>query len=497
MIGAVVLATGLLLVLTALAAARIPGGASFARPGISASAGDTAAGVFAFARRGANPLRAFILAPIHPATWSANAAILLGFFVALIAGSMVIGLASAGLSTLLAGIGFIFVAIAIEGARLTARVERWRAFYGEPARPPAHPYKPLRGGTLLDSIRAEFADESRWRDVVYVAINLLLSVFELLVVGFVWFVALGFLTSPIWFDAVAARGLDTGGAFGPLSGHDPLSITARTTAGVALLPVAASLSQLVIALHRGVVAGLLCTNAERELHRQVAQLRQSRSAVLDVEASELHRIERDLHDGAQQRLVALTIDLGLAAGRLDADPVAARKLILEGQGQAREALAEIRDLVRGIAPPILVDRGLVAALQSIIGRGPVSTVLVSSLDAGARLPPAVERAAYFVGSEALANVAKHSGASRCEVRLRRERITAPEGAATDRLVVEVWDDGTGGARLVPGGGLAGLESRVAALDGALTLSSPEGGPTVVRAQFPLAPATPGAQAPTS
>ena len=140
--------------------------------------------------------------------------------------------------------------------------------------------------------------------------------------------------------------------------------------GLALLPVAASLSQLVIALHRGVVSALLCTSESRELRRQVEVLRESRSAVLDTEASELHRIERDLHDGAQQRLVMLNIDLGLAAERLDADPAAARALILEGQAQAREALAEIRDLVRGIAPSILLDRGLVAALESIVGRGP-------------------------------------------------------------------------------------------------------------------------------
>jgi signal transduction histidine kinase len=496
-IGAVVLATGLLLVLTALAAAWIPGGASFARPGISPSVGDAAAGVFAFARRGPNPLRAFVLAPIHPATWSANAAIGLGFLVALLAGAFVFSIGSAGLSTLLAGIGVVLVAIGIEGARVAARIERWRAFYGEPSRPPAHSYKPIRGGTILDGLRAEFADESRWRDVVYAAINLPLSAFELFVVGFVWWAALALLTSPVWFDAAAARGLGTSDAFGPLSGHDPLAITIRTAAGVGLLPVAASLSQLVIALHRGVVAGLLCTNAERELRRQVAQLRESRSAVLDVEASELHRIERDLHDGAQQRLVALTIDLGLAAERLEADPAAARKLILEGQGQAREALAEIRDLVRGIAPPILVDRGLVAALHSIIGRGPVPTTVVNALGAGARLTPAVERAAYFVASEALANVTKHSGAARCEVRLRREQVTSQDGASAERLVVEVWDDGRGGARLEPGGGLAGLESRVAALDGSLTVASPDGGPTTVRAEFPLGPTTPAAPTPTS
>src|SRR6185437_12026520 len=217
----------------------------------------------------------------------------------------------------------------------------------------------------------------------------------------------------------------------------------------------------------------------RELRRQLEVVRRSRSDVIDAEASELHRIERDLHDGAQQRLVALTIDLGLASERLAQDPAAAKQLILEGQEQAREALAEIRQLVRGIAPSILLDRGLVPALESIIGRGPVPTALISDLPAGVRFSAAVERAGYFVVSEALANVAKHSNAERCEVRLRQTDAPA-------RLVAEVWDDGSGGATIEAGGGLAGLASRIAAVDGAFSVSSPPGGPTLVRAEIPVA-----------
>jgi signal transduction histidine kinase len=263
---------------------------------------------------------------------------------------------------------------------------------------------------------------------------------------------------------------------GWFGGQSGVAAVAGVALGLVLLPVSASLAQLVMALHRAVVAGLVCTSESHELRRQVEVLRKSRSAVLDVEASELHRIERDLHDGAQQRLVMLTIDLGLASERIDEDPVAAKQLILEGQQQARQALAEIRDLVRGIAPPILVDRGLVAAIQSVAGRGAVPTTLVSGLAAGERLSPATERAAYFVVTEALANVAKHSGASRCEIRCRRE---------DGRLVVEVWDDGAGGARLEPGGGLAGLGSRIAGVDGTFSVTSPAGGPTLVRAEIPL------------
>ena len=447
MIGAAVLAAGLLLIVSGVAAPRIPGGATFARPGIGRS-------------QGRDPVRAFLLSPIHPATWYANASIGLGLFVGLFAFAVIGAAASAGLTTLLAGIGVILIATAIELSRIVARIERRRAFIGEAVRPAAHPYRPLRGG-LFDILRAEFADESRWRDVLYVGINLPLSVIEFFVVAGLWAAALGLLTLPLWADAAGAAFLP--GYLG-------------TMLGVALVPVAASLSQLVIALHRAVVAGLLCTSESRELRRQVETLTNSRSAVLDVEASELHRIERDLHDGAQQRLVALTIDLGLANERLETDPAGARQLILEGQEQAREALAEIRDLVRGIAPSILLDRGLVAALESISARGPVPTVLVSDLAPGERLPPATERAAYFVVTEALANVAKHSGAKQCEVRCRRE------GA---RLVVEVWDDGQGDARVERGGGLEGLANRIAGVDGTFSVSSPAGGPTVVRAEIPV------------
>jgi signal transduction histidine kinase len=441
-IEAVVLATGLLLILAGLASAQIPGGASFARPGIARS-----------------PLRAFLVSPIHPQTWYANGAIILGFFVGTVGFAVILGLVSTGLTTLLAGVGVLFIALAIEGSRVMARIERWRVFVGEPDRPAAHPYRPLRGNAV-EILRAEFADEARWRDVLYVAVNLPLIVIEFIVVGLVWAGALVMLTMPVWLD--------------PSVPLPPAWV--GSIAGVVLLFVAASLSQLVMALHRQVVVGLLCTSESRELRRQVETLRRSRSAMLDVEASELNRIERDLHDGAQQRLVRLSIDLGLASERIDTDPAGAKDLVRESQDQARQALAEIRALVRGIAPSILLDRGLVPAIESITGRGSVATAVISQLAPGERLPVAVERAAYFVVSEALANVGKHSGATRCEVRCHREG---------SQLVVEVWDDGKGGASMEAGGGLAGLASRLAGVDGALAVSSPAGGPTLVRATIPV------------
>ena len=445
MIEAVVLATGLLLILAGLGSAWIPGGASFARPGISRS-----------------PLQAFLLSPIHPQTWYAVGAIIVGPFVATLAFGIVVALISTGLTTLLAGIGILFIAAGIESSRVVAWVERWRVFVGEPDKPRAHPYRPFRGG-IVDIVRAEFADEARWRDVLYVAVDLPLTIIESTVVGVAWALALSALTLPIWFE--------------PRASLPPIWLA--SVAGVLLLFVAASLSQIVIRLHRQVVAGLLCTSESRALRREVETLRQSRSAVIDVEASELSRIERDLHDGAQQRLVMLSIDLGLASERIDTDPEGAKELMRSSQEQAREALAEIRQLVRGIAPSILLDRGLVPAIESVTGRGPIRTSIRSELAPGTRLSAAVERTAYFVASEALANVAKHSGASNCEVRVRLEG---------GQLVVEIWDDGKGGAIVAPGGGLAGLASRVAGVDGTLTVTSPSGGPTLIRAAIPVAPA---------
>ncbi len=476
MIGGAVLVVGLLLILAGLASARIPGGATFASSGIAVAPeaeGDGSAGPFRLARWARNPVQAFLLSPIHPATWYANAAIGIGFFVGIFAFAILTSIASAGFASILAGIGVLFIALAIEGARFVAWLERRRVTLGGPERLVAHPYRPLRGGVIA-ILKAEFADESRWRDVLYVGVNLPLTIIEFVVVLTVWSLALWLLTMPAWYDAVAGATLPS--FLDALSGHDPLTVAARTFVGAALLPVAASLSQLVMALHRGLVVGLLCTSESRELRRQVATLKESRSAVIDVEASELHRIERDLHDGAQQRLVMLNIDLGLASERIDADPAVAKQLVLDAQEQARQALAELRDLVRGIAPSILLDRGLVPALGSIAAGGPVPTSVRSDLPPGERLPAAIERAAYFVVAEALANVAKHSGAQACEVRCRREDA---------RLVVEVSDDGSGGAMLQPGGGLAGLASRVAGVDGTFTVSSPKGGPTLVRAELPV------------
>jgi signal transduction histidine kinase len=330
------------------------------------------------------------------------------------------------------------------------------------------------GGGLRSMAEAEFLDESRWRDVIYVLVSFPLASLEFLFTFATWAAAIVAATCPLWFESEVD--LHQAASYATLDRHAPaLAAIVFFTGVLVLLPVAAWLSRASMDLHRWVVEALLCVNERQELRQRVESLRESRSAALQVEASELRRIERDLHDGAQQRLVMLAIDLSLASDRIETDPKGARALVHDAREQARQALAELRDLVRGSAPAILLDRGLVAALSSVAGRCPVPTIVDSSLTAGERQPHAVERAAYFVVAEALTNVAKHSEATRCEIRCRR---------VDDTLVVEVWDNGRGGATSAPGGGLAGLADRVEALDGKLTIDSPAGGPTLLRAEIP-------------
>lgn len=419
----------------------------------------------------------FLLSPIHPASWAATGALLLGSWVELAAVIVFTSLVSMGGSLLVLGVGVVLFGLAIEACRVVARIERWRATLADPRPLRPHAYRPYGKG-VGELLLAVFTDPRRWRDVIYVLVAAPLAFLEVTVAVALWVTALALISVPAWLPgAELPPGTVVGfpGFATPAVSREVVSLVA-VVVGVLLLPVAASASRGLMALHRAVVEGLLCESERQSLVRRVETLETSRRAVLDVEASELRRIERDLHDGAQQRLVMLQMDLGMADDKLDTDPAAARALIGDAREHARLALAELRDLVRGIAPAILLDRGLVPALAAIAGRCPVPTTVSSTLPDGSRLPEAVERAAYFVVTEALANVAKHASASRCEIRCRRER---------DTLVVEVWDDGTGGAVIAPGGGLGGLAGRVEALDGALTVDSPSGGPTLVRAEIPV------------
>jgi signal transduction histidine kinase len=214
---------------------------------------------------------------------------------------------------------------------------------------------------------------------------------------------------------------------------------------------------------------------EAELRARVEELQTSRARLVEVSMGERRRLERDLHDGAQQRLVALSLQLGLARRKVEADPQTGARLLDAARTELGRALEELRELARGIHPAILTDRGLGAALHALAERAPLPVDLHQMPED--RLPPAVEAAAYFVVAESLTNVAKYSDAEHASVRVGRV-----DGFA----VVEVSDDGVGGADPAAGTGLRGLADRLAALDGRLEVQSPPGGGTVIRANIPCA-----------
>ncbi|MEU3599031.1 histidine kinase [Streptomyces sp. NPDC006798] len=263
----------------------------------------------------------------------------------------------------------------------------------------------------------------------------------------------------------------------PLQPSAPLwARIAGPVAGVFVVPVAAY-PVTAWAGARAMVARAVLLPREGELR----EVRRSRARLMDAYESERRRIERDLHDGAQQRLVALSVKLGLAGLDLPPGSRAARE-VAEAHRMAKDALAELRELIRGVHPQVLSERGLAAAVRDVAGRSPLPVDL--ELRLAGRLPSSVEVAAYYAVSEALTNAARHSGAARCRV----------GGALTGgTLVVEVSDDGRGGADPGGGTGLTGLADRVAAVDGRMLLSSPPGGPTRLRVEIPVEGAVDGFQ----
>jgi len=216
-----------------------------------------------------------------------------------------------------------------------------------------------------------------------------------------------------------------------------------------------------------------------ELRLRVTQLTVTRADTVDAQAAELRRIERDLHDGAQARLVSLGMTIGLAEELVERDPRAARKLLAEARETSSTALVELRHLVRGIHPPVLAERGLDGAVRALALTLRIPTTVDSDLEG--RLETPVESAGYFAIAEALTNVQRHSGANFAYVSIRR---------ADDGLRLEVGDDGHGGADPMQGTGLIGMERRLAAFDGTMTVSSPPGGPTIVTMELPCVLSSP-------
>ncbi|MFF3014380.1 histidine kinase [Streptomyces sp. NPDC057939] len=253
-----------------------------------------------------------------------------------------------------------------------------------------------------------------------------------------------------------------------------------TATGLLALLATPCVAALTTRLDAAAATALLGPNRARELERRVEDLAESRAGVLDAADLERRRIERDLHDGAQQRLVSLAMNLGIARATLPDLPPEARAVIDEAHREAKEAIEELNDLVRGLHPAVLEDRGLDAALSGIAARAPLPVELTVELTR--RPGPTVEAVAYFVVSEALANVAKHARAAHCRV-----HVASVPGPRGDLLRVVVTDDGAGGADPAGGTGLVGLRKRVGSVDGTLSINSPLGGPTVITVELPCGP----------
>ncbi|MFI9813340.1 sensor histidine kinase [Saccharothrix variisporea] len=348
---------------------------------------------------------------------------------------------------------FAVVGLAVVGAGLPwvarplARVERRRLRLVDPRPVPHHPPTGYR-------------DAATWREVAYAVLLLTLGPLVYVPAFLVAAAPFVLLVGPVLLvgaDGPVALGFVVADSFDESLGY--------ALVGLVVLPVVPYLWSLVAAAHAAVARALLYDD------ERLVEVARSRARLVDGFDAERRRIERDLHDGAQEKLVGLTLRLGLARLDVPADSPA-HEHVTRAHEEAKQLMADLRELVRGIHPKVLADRGLAAALEDLASRGPVPVDVAADLPP---LPPHVESTAYFVVAEALTNVARHSGASAASV-----RASAADGV----LVVEVRDDGRGGADAARGTGLTGLADRVAVLDGRMALSSPAGGPTLVRVELP-------------
>src|SRR4051794_28002170 len=399
-----------------------------------------------------------------PGTWRGNVYLVVSFFVGLATFTFLVTAISLGVGLLIVWVGVPILLGTLWATRRLAAVERRRAGWLL-AEPIPSAYLPPGPG-ILGRLRAVLSDAATWKDLLWLLVVLpVLGLAGFTLVVSVWGAAIGTVLMPAWSWAIPPPGIDWG-------------LFTIDTLGEAFAVVPVGLVLIAVAIPLTRASAFAVASAGRALlapseRRRMAELERTRAGAVDSQAAELQRIERDLHDGAQARLVALAMDLGMAQEKLETDPAAAQALVAGAHTEAKRALVELRDLSRGIYPAILTDRGLGPALSSIAARNPVEVSL--EVDLGERLPAATEAAAYFVAVEALTNVAKHSDAEHCRVRI---------GRRAGRLRVEVADDGHGGAD--PGGaGLTGLRQRVEALDGTLLVQTGELG-TTIRAELPCA-----------
>ncbi|MBC6457315.1 sensor histidine kinase [Actinomadura sp. HBU206391] len=322
-------------------------------------------------------------------------------------------------------------------------------------------------------------DRAFWRDLLWTLTDPIVAGFTaLLPAAFIVQGLFGLmLAGGVWRPIVDTYGGTQWYTFLPVA-DQPTALLAGVL-GAVYIAIGLGTGRRLLAVHASWTRVLLAPTPEQALALRVRHLTRTRTDAVDTQASELRRIERDLHDGAQARLVAMGMSLGAVEHLLDRDPEKARVLLAEARETSATALRELRDLVRGIHPPVLADRGLGDAVRALALDLPMRIDVDVNLPG--RLDPPVESAAYFAVSELLANASKHSGAQRVWIDLRHH-----DGS----LRVIVTDDGIGGASVADGTGLRGIERRIGTFDGVLALNSPQGGPTIVTMELPCASSSP-------
>ncbi len=365
-------------------------------------------------------------------------------------------------------IGVLVLLLTLQFVRVVSAIERARAkaLLDADIANPFMPIGEIKG--WWPRIKAVLGDGALWKGVAYCVVALPVGIITFTVAVTFWSIALGGVTAPIWATIEAMVGANDP------HGWAYVGITAASfVAGLVFLVATPWVIHGLAVMDRGLIRGLLGADRNAQLRRRVTQLEVSKTASLDVAEAERTRIERDLHDGVQPRLVVAAMDLGLAREKASGSDPEVVALIERAQDETKQAIAELRELVRGIHPAVLTDRGLDAALSSLAARCPVPVTVQVSLDE--RPPTPVESAAYFIVAESLTNIAKHSDAKHARVNVNRDDRT---------LRVEITDDGKGGAQTEPGGGLAGLADRVRSLEGTFRVASPVGGPTTILAELP-------------
>ncbi|MFD7863894.1 sensor histidine kinase [Streptomyces sp. NPDC057682] len=434
---------------------------------------DTGYGRDPHARR--HVLPPFLRAPFEGRTWREFGYLLLSLPISIVMFAFAVSMVSLSAGLIITFIGIPLLAAGLAMCRGFGAVERARARgllrldVADPA--------PVRGrtGGLMSWVGAVLKSGVSWRHLLYTLLHLPWAVFGFGVSVALWTQGWGALTYPLWhwvFPAYA--GTDGIQLYGD-STHQiyldsPFELAVTSAAGLLLVLITPWVIRGLVSVDRLMVSGLL---GPSRLASRVSELESDRGVVVDTAAADLRRIERDLHDGAQARLVALAMDLGLAKEKLADDPEAAARMVDEAHGEVKVALQELRDLARGIHPAVLTDRGLDAALSAVASRCTVPVTV--DVDLSSRPAQAIEGIAYFTVSELLQNVSKHSHATQATVEVWRNE---------DRLLLQVGDNGRGGADTASGSGLAGLAERLDAVDGVLVVDSPAGGPTRITAELP-------------